>query len=165
MARRRQKLDPKLNRYFDKEVPLFAPETGSEITPTHSLLGSTHAKIVQLVSPSRESHFEGKSESINRGKRKFSYPIISLMLRKEYGDVQSALEQKVAANFNVEYEPFIVEEDGEFRCIGGPARNPFSVTEAKTYDPRKKESIGKQLSVGKAVNKGDVFEWSTTINY
>ena len=87
------------------------------------------------------------------------------MLRKEYGDVQAALEQKVAADFNVEYDPFIVKEDGEYRCLGGPVRNPFSVTEAKTYDPTKKESIGKQLSVGKASQKGDVFEWSTTLTY
>ena len=165
MIHKQQKLDPKLNRYFDKKIPLRVPEGSPEILPQPSRLGKTHSKVVRLISPSRDCRFEGKTESINRGKRKFAYPIISLMLRKEYGDVEAALEQKVAADFHVEYDAFIVKEDGEYRCLAGPARNPFSVTEAKVFDPTKKESIGKQLSVGKAVNKGDIFEWSTTLTY
>ena len=163
---RRRKYTPGQNIYFDRKIPLYAPEDGFEIRKRRNLFTQAVHENTSRYEVIAENHFEGTAACKTRGKRSFAYPVMSLMIRKEYGDVKAAMEEMIGADYNVEFKPFIVKEGDEYVCLGGPKnRNPFGGQQSKEYDPTKETSIGQQLSVGKAAKKGDRFEWSSTINY
>lgn len=164
MGRKKKVNTGEMNRYFDPRTPLKAPESGYVIQPLPFVFEKSHAESKFLAKESSETPFEDYRLSIVRGKRQFSYPVMSLLVKKDYGPVKEAMEEMIAIDCDTEHKPFIVKDGDEYKCIGGPQdANPFKTEQAKMYDPKKSDTIAEQLSAGKAAEKGDVFEWRTNM--
>ena len=100
---------------------------------------------------------------------------MALQLRKEYGNIKDAFSNRLVGDFEEAYNPFVVDailpEDGsdpeeDYICLEKKtATNPLGLQNIPTFDPKKEDSIGKQLSTGRAQGEGDVFEWRTTMSF
>ena len=165
MARKKFENTGEYNKYFDSRYPPSVPETGFEMKPGKALFKGPLQDAVKLAQETNDSAFEDCRLSVVRGKRQFAYPVMALMVNKDMGPVQEAMEEMLAVDIDTEHKPFVVETgEGEYECLGGPgSANPFKTERAPTYDPSKSETISEQLSAGKAAEKGDVFEWRTNL--
>ena len=146
------------NRYFNAKIPLEAPEEGAQLRPRRSVFQEVNSGSQALSQEVLESVFDGDRNSKLVGKRQFSYHVMALMVRKEYGNVQAALEQMIASDAVTEFEPFIIEKDGEYICLG-KLKPPG---ERDEEEDKSGQSLAEKLSVGKAADEGDVFVWKTT---
>ena len=163
------------NRYFLATVPLEAPEGDYGIhykrSPFADQVDINTAQTNQFEAPVLNTDKVG----MLRGNRQFAYHVMALQVRKEYGDILAAMENKVVADIVAEYDPFVVEaslpEDGSepeeaYICLEKKRpKNPLGADSETEYDPTSDDSIGRQLSAGKAVEAGDIFEWRSTFQY
>ena len=112
--------------------------------------------------------FEDFEFGVLRGKRQFAYPIMPLLVKKEYGDIDAALEEQVLASEETVHDSFITkQEDGSYFCpLQIAVYNPLAQAkfEQKTYDPNSEKSAGQQLVTGRAEKQGDIFEWRSTMH-
>ena len=163
------------NRYFLPNVPLQAPQ-GDYGFRHHRSPFAAQVEFNQSQSDLFEDPLLNADHvDLLRGKRQFAYHVMALQVRKEQGDVRAAMENKVVVDIRTEYDPFIVEapvpEDGSepeeaYICLEKKRMdNPLGTDQDKVYDPSKNQSIGQQLSAGKAANSGDIFEWRSTFQY
>ena len=153
------------NRLFHRDVTLIAPEKGFELLPNttvpHRLRLAAESVLIQENDSVLDEIHEVK---LSRGRRGLSYPLMALMSNRNYGNVKAAMQQMVVSELKVTHGPIIYRiSEEEYRCDHVPAESSMKTTQSPTYDPAKEQSIGEQLSVGKAVNAGDSFFWSTTV--
>jgi hypothetical protein len=146
------------NRYFNAKIPLEAPEEGSILRAQDSAFKEINKEGQHLSEEVLQSVFDGDRKSKLVGERQFSYHVMALMVRKEYGNVQAALEQMIVSDAVTEFEPFVIEKDGEYICLG-KLKPPG---ERGEEEDKSGQSLGEKLSMGKAADEGDVFVWKTT---
>ena len=153
------------NRLFHRDVTLIAPEDGFELLPNTVVAERLRQAAESVLIQENETVLEEIHEvRLRRGRRGLSYPLMALMSNRNYGNVKAAMQQMVVSERKVTHGPIIYRVgEEEYRCDHVPAENTMKTTKSPTYDPAKEESIGEQLSVGKAVNAGDSFFWSTTV--
>lgn len=170
MSRRRRfvRASRETNRYFHPDIPLHAPNTGYELPPRSKTFDQNHKDTLWFGAHVARHMYEDFEFGILRGKRQFAYPVMALLVRKDYGDIDAALEAQVLCTDETIHEPFVTqEENGEFYCPPQQAlMNPLSQSqfEQKRYDPNSNVSAGAQLVTGRAENEGDIFEWRSTVH-
>ena len=170
MSRKRRfvRASRETQRYFHPDIPLHAPKTGYELPPRTTTFDQNHRETLWFGGQVARHIYEDFEFGILRGKRQFAYPVIALLVRKEYGDIDAALEAQVLCDDETVHESFVTkEEDGTFRCPQQQAlMNPLSQSqfEQKSYDPNLEKSAGQQLVSGRAEKEGDVFEWRSTMH-
>jgi hypothetical protein len=156
------------NRYFHPDIPLMAPKTGYDLPPRSKTFDQNHKETLWFGEKVARHLYEDFDFGILRGKRQFAYPIMALLVRKDYGDIDAALEAQVLCTDETVHEPFVTqEEDGSFYCPPQQAlMNPLSQSqfEQKSYDPSSLKSVGEQLAVGRAEKEGDIFEWRSSMH-
>ncbi len=138
-----------MNRYFRTDIPLVVSD-------------EAEGHLVQHTSdfwPRRQSESQQATERhtllLNRqdvdrlrGKRSFSYHVMALMVRKEYGDISRAMDDMIAVGAEWEHKPFIQEVDGEPKQVvpfskkaqvfsGGFQSTPAELVDAKDDEPQK----------------------------
>ena len=153
------------NRLFHRDVTLIAPEDGFELSPNSTVTQRLRVAAESVLIQQNESVIDEIHEvRLRRGRRGLSYPLMALMGNRNFGNVKAAMQQMVVSERKVTHGPIIYRvAEEEYRCDHVPAENSMKTTKSPTYDPSKEQSIGDQLSVGKAVNAGDSFFWSTTV--
>ena len=170
MSRRRRfvRASRETQRYFHPDIPLHAPKTGYDLPPRSTTFDQTHKETLWFGEKVARHIYEDFEFGILRGKRQFAYPVIALLVRKDYGDIDAALEAQVLCDEQTVHEPFVTEEeDGTFYCPPQQAlMNPLSQSqfEQKSYDPNSMKTAGEQLVTGRAEKEGDVFEWRSTMH-
>jgi hypothetical protein len=170
MSRRKRfvRASRETNRYFHPDIPLHAPKDGYELPPRTTTFDQNHKEILWFGGEMARHIYEDFEFGVLRGKRQFAYPIMALLVRKNYGDIDAALEAQVLCDEETLHESFVTQDDeGEFYCPPQQALiNPLakSKLEQKTYDPSNQESAGQQLTIGRAEKEGDIFEWRSTMH-
>lgn len=152
------------NRLFHRDITLKAPEYGYELLPQDEMGQRFREAVESVLVQEIDSPIDAIHETkLKRGRNGLSYPLMALMIKKNYGDVASAMQQMVVSDMSVTHGPIInkVGEE-EYKCEHVPGSAGLKTNES-TFDPENEETIGDQLSVGKAVNPGDSFYWSTTM--
>lgn len=170
MSRRRRlvQANRETNRYFHPDIPLHAPKTGYELPPRSTTFDRNHQEVLWFGGKMARHIFEDFEFGVLRGKRQFAYPIMPLLVKKEYGDIDAALEEQVLASEETVHDSFITkQEDGSYFCpLQIAVYNPLAQAkfEQKTYDPNSEKSAGQQLVTGRAEKQGDIFEWRSTMH-
>ena len=170
MSRRRRfvRASRETQRYFHPDIPLHAPKTGYDLPPRSTIFDKNHKETLWFGEKVARHVYEDFEFGILRGKRQFAHPIMALLVRKDYGDIDAALEEQVVCDDETVHAPFVIEqEDGAFYCPPQQAlMNPLSQSkfEQKSYDPSSEKSAGQQLVSGRAEKEGDVFEWRSTVH-
>ena len=167
MARKRRFVrgSRETNRYFHPDIPLRAPQNGYRLPGRSPLFDQSHVDAKWFGAEMADNIYEGSERGKLMGKKRFAYPVMALLVRKEYGDIDAALQDLVMSEEETVHEPFVTKQGDDFYCPPQQALiNPFagSAMEQKTYDPSKNESISKQLVAGRAEKEGDIFEWRST---
>ena len=144
------------NRYFRTDIPLIAPDGLGELRPRISGFAPYTAETAERIARLTTLKLGTDRLAILRGNRQFGYHSLSLMVKKEYGDVQAALEEMVAVDVEWKHGPFITFKDGEYhtepfipertKLGGGIVSTPAEVVESKNDEPEKV-----------------AFSWSTTL--
>jgi hypothetical protein len=137
------------NRYFRKDIPLLAPEDPRRaLRPRYSRFEPYRKKEMEQSQIVLDVQLSGTGKGLLRGKREFAYHVMSLMVKKEYGDVQKALQEMVASDAEWEHKPFIKEVNGEIKQIvpftdqvqtfaGGFQSTPAEEVKTKEGEPTK----------------------------
>ena len=162
------------NRYFLASQPLIAPIHGYKIEPLTPIFSYQRQKNYDQTTKNYKFPML-KLQVCVRGKRMFAYHIMALQLRKEYGNIKEAFRKRLVGDYEEKYKPFVIDapipEDGsdpeeDYICLEKKsAENPLGLKSIPKYDPKKEASIGDQLSAGRAMGEGDVFEWRTTLSF
>lgn len=138
-----------VNRYFRKDIPLIAPEDSRrELRPRPSKFAEFREEEVAHGKRQKQIMFETQNYDLMRGNRQFAYHVMALMVKKEYGDINAAMEEMIAVEAEWEHKPFLQEIDGEVRQVvpfsnltktfsGGFQTAPAEVVEAKEGEPEK----------------------------
>lgn len=153
------------NRLFHRDIALIAPENGFELQPHSVTTQRFRAAAGSILIQENDSVInEIHDVKLRRGRQGLSYPLMALMSNRNYGNVKAAMRQMVVSERKVTHGPIIYRvAEEEYRCDHVPAESGMKTSKSPTYDPSNEQSIGDQLSVGKAVNAGDSFFWSTTV--
>ena len=118
-----------VNRYFRSDIPLLAPEDPKrELRPRQSGFERFRVSGVKRGKRQVEMCFDSSSYDLMRGDRQFAYHVMALMVKKNYGDINAAMEEMVAVEAEWEHKPFLKEVDGEVRQIV-----PFTEQTKKTF--------------------------------
>ena len=143
MSRRKRFLraSRETNRYFHPDIPLHAPHDKGELPARSTLFDQTHQDMQWFGEKIARHVYEDIEYSVLRGKRTFAYPIMALLVRKDYGDIDAALAEQVLSEEESIHEPFVTKDDeGNFHCpLQQALHNPLARggLEQKTYDPSK----------------------------
>ena len=156
------------NRYFHPDIPLHPPTDKGELPSRSTLFDQSHQETLWFGQKVARHIFEDTEYTVLRGKRMFAYPAMALLVRKDYGDIDAALEEQVLCEEETVHEPFITQdEEGEFYCPPQQAlHNPLASgkLEQRQYDPSSLEPASRQLVTGRAEKEGDIFEWRSTMH-
>jgi|GEM_PF-2611326 len=170
MSRRKRfvRASRETNRYFHPDIPLRAPADGYELPPRSTTFDQNHKDILWFGGKMARHTYENFEFGVLRGKRLFAYPIMPLLVRKEYGDIDAALADQVFCDEETIHEPFITQdEEGNYHCpLQQALINPLakSKLEQRSYDPSSNTSLSQQLVSGRAEKEGDIFEWRSTMH-
>jgi len=146
-----------LNRYFRTDIPLVAPEEGSQLQlRTSSFAPLREASVAQNKETTRVAFSSQKFDRL-RGKREFAYHVMALMVKKNYGNIKQALEQMVAVDAEWEHKPFIREVDGEYKQVV-----PFS-TRTATFAGGFETAPAEEVETDDDGPKKVAFEWRTNL--
>lgn len=159
MSRSRKKAtkgSSETNRYFRTDIPLIAPEGQGELRPRTSGFEPFVEESAARVSEMTKKHLGDDRMSVVRGPREFGYHAMSLMVKKEYGDVQSALEEMVAVDIEWKHDAFITFKDGEYHS------EPF-IEQTTLLEGGIMSTPAEVVDSGSEENEKVAFSWSTTL--
>ena len=146
-----------LNRYFRTDIPLLAPEEGSQLRLRTSSFAPHREASVEHNTEQVKMVFDSQKFGQLRGKREFAYHVMALMVRKNYGNIKHALEQMVAVDASWEHKPFLKEVEGEIKQIV-----PFS-TKTATFSGGFHTAPAEEVATEDDGPKKVSFEWRTNL--
>ena len=137
-----------VNRYFRTDIPLVAPEDPRrELRQRQS--GFEKIRVPEITKGKKQSsiRFDTTNYDRMRGNRQFAYHVMALMVKKEYGDINAAMEEMIAVEAEWEHKPFLQDVDGEVKQVvpfsnltkafGGFHTAPAEAVETKEGEPEK----------------------------
>ena len=146
-----------LHRYFRIDIPLVAPDEGSQLLLRRSFFAPIREESVEQNKGQTDMAFASQEFDQLRGKREFAYHVMSLMVQKNYGNIKHALEQMVAVDAEWEHKPFIKEINGEYKQIV-----PFS-TKTATFAGGFQTAPAEEVDTEDDGPKKVAFEWRTNL--
>jgi hypothetical protein len=148
-----------VNRYFRSDIPLVAPEDSKrELRSRESGFEKFRLSGVKRGKKQVKIFFDSSSYDLIRGKREFAYHVMALMVKKNYGDINAAMEEMIAVEAEWEHKPFLKEVDGEVRQVV-----PFSELTSKTFGDGFHSTPAEVVQAKEGENEKVAFEWSTNL--